>query len=89
MNIPETRAALSTRHRTKTNKTKNEHPRDTGNIEHRTERRETKQRMNIPETRATLSTRHGTKTNKTKNEHLRDTGNIEHKTQNEDKQNKE
>jgi len=37
MNIPETRAALSTGHRTKTNKTKNEHPRDAGSIEHKTQ----------------------------------------------------
>ena len=37
MNISETRAALNTRHRTKTNKIKNEHLRDTGNIEHKTQ----------------------------------------------------
>ena len=84
MNIPETRAALSTGHRTKTNKTKNEHPRDAGSIEHKTQNENIKQRMNIPEKRATLSTRHRAKTDKTKNEHHRDAGNIEHKTQNKD-----
>jgi len=76
---------LSTRHRTKTDKTKNEHPRDTGSIEHKTQNENIKQRMNIPEKRATLSTRHRAKTDKTKNEHPKDTGSIEHKTQSENR----
>jgi hypothetical protein len=37
MDNPETQAILGTRHRTKTNKTKNGQPRDTGNIKHKTE----------------------------------------------------
>jgi hypothetical protein len=37
MDNPETHAILSTRHRTKTNNTKNGQPRDTGNIKHKTE----------------------------------------------------
>jgi hypothetical protein len=37
MDNPEIQAILGTRHRTKTNKTKNGQPRDTGNIEHKTE----------------------------------------------------
>jgi hypothetical protein len=37
MDNPETQAILGTRHRMKTNKTKNEQPRDTGNIKHKTE----------------------------------------------------
>ena len=37
MDNPETHAILDTRHRTKTNKAKNGQPRDTGNIEHKTQ----------------------------------------------------
>jgi hypothetical protein len=37
MDNTETQAILSTRHRRKTNKTKNGQPRDTGNIEHKTQ----------------------------------------------------
>ena len=37
MDNPETPAILGTRHRTKTNKTKNGQPRETGNFKHKTE----------------------------------------------------
>jgi hypothetical protein len=37
MDNPEKQAILGTRHRTKTNKTKNGQPRDTGNIKHKTQ----------------------------------------------------
>ena len=37
MDNPEIQAILSTRHRTKTNKTKNGQPRDTYNIKHETQ----------------------------------------------------
>ena len=37
MNNPETQAILVTRHRTKTNKTKNGQPRNTDNIGHKTQ----------------------------------------------------
>ena len=65
MDNTETQAILSTRHRTKTNNTKNGQPRDTGNIKHKTEDTgRIKQRMDNTETEAILSTRHRTKTNK-------------------------
>ena len=37
MDNPETQAILGTRQRRKTNKIKNEQPRDTGNISHKTQ----------------------------------------------------
>jgi hypothetical protein len=37
MDNPETQAIVGIRHRTKTNKTKNGQPRDTGNIRHKTQ----------------------------------------------------
>jgi hypothetical protein len=37
MDNPETQAILGTRHRTKTNKTKNGQHRDRGNIKHKTQ----------------------------------------------------
>jgi hypothetical protein len=37
MDNPETQEILGTRHRMKTNKTKNGQPRDTGNIGHKTQ----------------------------------------------------
>ena len=37
MENPETHAILGIRHRTKTNKTKNGQPRDTGKIRHKTQ----------------------------------------------------
>jgi hypothetical protein len=37
MDNPETQAILGTRHRMKTNKTKNGQPRETGNIRHNTQ----------------------------------------------------
>ena len=37
MDNPETQAILSTRHKTKTNKTKNGQLRDTGNLGHKTQ----------------------------------------------------
>ena len=87
MDNSETQAILGTRHRTKTNKTKNGQTRDTGNIGQTTGtgRRQIKQRMDNPETQAILGTRHRTKTNETKNGQPRETGNIVHKTQDEDK----